>query len=398
MATDRDLEDFLTAADRHGISAFAKQAGVMDLSTPGGRVGARIGVSIAKYENEVKGERQIARNLQAAQAGLPHVTHRPLGYEKDCRTIRPDETEQLKLMAKLVIDGNSCRRTAYQLLNERGYRTARGKKWIGLTVRRTIQNPRYVAIRRYRGVDYVGKWPAIWDDETWQQLQLVVRLRRDANTASPARKFLLTGLLYCGECGNMLTGVTEKHNRTKQERRAYRCFRRGRTERTGGCGKVYRDAGNLETYLRDLVLYRLDTPGLAKLLSGDEKSQQGLQTYLSERSKISARLDRQLDDYDSGSLTRVEYAKLKQRAEAELVRIDKEIARLTASTRAIDIPLDQTLAQAWDSHRDEWRRRLLGLLIERVTVNRGNGNKTVRRPDGTYYQLNPELVEIEWLA
>ena len=375
----------------------ATVTGDMDLTTDTGRMVGRILASVARAEVERKGARQQRANLQRAEQGLPHVTHRPFGYEADCMTIRPDEAEVLHLMAKLVLAGNSYQETAWQL-NERGYRTSRCDKFFRLTVRKLIQCKRYAGIRTYQGVDYPAQWPAIWDDDTWQQLQLVVRLRKDsASGQAVGRKFLLTGLLWCGECGNMLTGVTEKHSRTRQVHRAYRCFRLGSTERQGGCGKIYRNADHLETYLRELVLYRLDSPALAKLLQGGVQSEPLLSQLLDFRQQQVNRIDSLVDDYSTALLTRQEFARGKAKAQAELERIEQEIGRLTARSASIDIPLNETLAEAWQSHRQEWQRRLLDLVIERVVINQGNsnvmcdlGNKRVR--------FNKDLVSIAWLA
>lgn len=392
-----DTVRLIELCQQHSITIALARGSDLDMSTPSGRMFADMLANWARFEIEQKGERQKRANLQRASKGLPHVTHRPFGYEADCLTIRPNEAETLHLLAKLVLAGNSYQETAWQL-NERGLTTSRGDKFIGLQVRKFLMTKRYAAIREYQGVDYPAQWPAIFDTDTWQQLQIVIKLRSDlgAGNNHNSKKFLLTGLLCCGECGHMLTGMTDKHHRTKQTQRAYRCFRIGRTERKGGCGKIYRNAEHLETYIREQVLYRLDTPALSKLMTSNNRDGGAVKGLLAERNRQQQRIAGMVDDYATGLLTRTQLAQAKATAEAELERIENEIGKLTARSAVIDLPLDKTLSEAWDSHRDEWRRRLLDLLIERVVLLPGNTNTTVRRPDGSYYRFSEKLVEIAW--
>ena len=50
-------------------------------------------------------------------------------------------------------------------------------------------------------------WPAVFNAVTWEQMQLKIKLSADKFAdRRKARKYLLTGLLYCGKCGFSLNG------------------------------------------------------------------------------------------------------------------------------------------------------------------------------------------------
>ncbi|MFF5593571.1 recombinase family protein [Streptomyces althioticus] len=58
--TPWDLEDLVDLAEATGVTLAAAQAqGVLDLSTPSGRLAARIGAVVARNETEMRVERQV---------------------------------------------------------------------------------------------------------------------------------------------------------------------------------------------------------------------------------------------------------------------------------------------------------------------------------------------------
>lgn len=394
----RDLEDFLDAADSFGVSTYGKQAGVMDLSTPAGRVAARIGVSIAKYEVEIKGERQRARNLQAAKAGLPHVTHRPFGYERDGVTFRPDEIDTLRLIAKLTLCGYSYQEVAYQL-NERGCTTTGGKRFHNLTVRKLLTNKRYAGIRSYLGQDYPGTWPAVFDEDEWSQLQLIVRIRREtANRPQVTpRKFLLTGLIVCGRCGHFMSGMSAKHSRDGVLRRNYRCQKQGRTERTEGC-TISRNADALDEFVRQLIVFRLDSPALGRLLSKEGTSTNHLTDLLDQRRVKVDRKAALTDDYADSTLTKDEYSRAKQRIDLALEAIDRELTEVQRDHAMIELRPGQRVDEAWQANGLGWRRQLVELLIEKILVMPTNASAIKKANYFEGYRFNPADVRVVWRA
>lgn len=388
-----ELEELIQLVEHHPVTVITAE-GEIDLSTPQGRLIARILVSVARSEIEIKSARHKLANEQAALAGKPHGSRRPYGYEADLVTINQTEAAVLRKMARLVIDGMSYRHVAYWL-NESGYTTTLGKQWYPITVRNLLKKPRYGGYREYNGeVVGLGVWEPIFDEETYELLHLAIRRGQSRSTIRP-RKYLLTGLLYCGKCGQPLNGETKRDKPERPLRRTYQCRPQGDTQRRGGCGGVTRNADALEEWLRQCVVYRLDTPGLMSLLQ-DSSDSGDLSELLKKRHALQTRKDALLDDYADGTLSKADYKRAVSRVERASEAIQREIDQLAARSLKLDLSGSETVAEAWDRNDRHWRRQLIDLLIERVDIKPGKSKPFFPMPDGSVARFDPALVEITW--
>ncbi|WP_406493131.1 recombinase family protein [Streptomyces sp. NBC_00846] len=79
--TPWDLEDLVDLAESTGVTLAAAQAqGVLDLSTPSGRLAARIGAVVARNETERRAERQVLGHQRRRESGRPFWSTRPFGF------------------------------------------------------------------------------------------------------------------------------------------------------------------------------------------------------------------------------------------------------------------------------------------------------------------------------
>lgn len=373
--------------------------GQIDLSTPSGRLVGRLLASVARAEVEMKGARHRLANEQAARAGKPHGSRRPYGYEADLVTIRESEAAVLRAMADKIMAGWSFKEVAWWA-NQQGHRTSLGKLWFPITVRNMLQKKRYGGIRHYKGTDYPATWKPIFDAETWERLQLTMRLRGASSGRVEGRKFLLTGLLRCGSCGHPLNGSTKRDRAGGPLRRVYMCRVQGDTTRAGGCGKVRRNADALDDFITEAVLYRLDTPALGRLLAEQTPEDRKLSQLLSDRQAQQLRLDALVEDYATGLLSRQQLQRAKAAAERELGSLEAQIEALNRQRTATGlIPVGEPVRQAWErSESDNWRRTLLGMVIERVIVMPGITKPFFELRDGRRVRFDPSLIKIAWRA
>lgn len=121
------------------------------------------------------------------------------------------------------------------------------------------------------------------------------------------------------------------------------------------------------------MIYRLDSLELSELLASTFQENGDFRKLLEMRDVLTKRITGFVDDYARGLLTRLELARAKQTAEAELERIEQEIRRLNASEAVTALlPAAQTIRQAWEADDSmEWKRSLLQLVINRIVVNPG---------------------------
>lgn len=369
----------------------------LDMSTPMGRMMADQLAGWARYEIEQKSERHRRANEQRAKSGLPHKGRRAYGYMADGLTICEDEALVLKDIAAKFLSGYTYTQLA-DYMNERGYRTVMGGKFYGVAIRQMFMRVRYAGVREHDGALYPAAWPAIWNDDTYTRIQHTIRQRSEAAGNRPAyRRHLLTGLLTCGSCGAPMNGTTTYDRRTGEPRKTYRCNRE-RTGRDGqpGCGKVSRSAFALEWWVRQLICYRLDSPEMSDLLNksgGDGKSTGVL---LNKKAALEARLEALVDDFTDGTLTKPEYKRAKERAQAALAAVRRELEALHHD-RSLSglVGAGEAVRRRWEVEGEGWRRGIVELLIEDITIS-ASGKKPRIKIGGRTHYFDSSAVTIKW--
>lgn len=371
------------------------------IATPSGLLTEfEIGIRAAmdREESRKLSERQLDLEARRAARGAPHGGNQPWGYERDRITIKESEATTVREMARRIIKGHSYQEVAYYL-NEHGIKTAKGHEWHGISVRSMMMNKRLAGIRTYQGQDYPASWPAILDSETWERLQLEMKLRRERAKQRPrAVKYLLTGLAYCGLCGHALSGCRHTDHHGKPERRIYVCHPQGKTQRgDGGCGKIRRNSIALDHYVTELVLDRLDTPELGKLLNPQPQDVEKVNYLLRQRNYLQTQLEERHAELFSGLLSADEYYKGRTIAQAEIQHLDDELEVYRRQSLSIDVPVNVTLRQAWDNaESSEWRRELLRLVIHKVVVNPAKSTAPFYYVGEQRCRFEPDCIEVHW--
>ncbi|QNA75357.1 recombinase family protein [Streptomyces sp. So13.3] len=391
----REIDDLITLAETTDLSEiyFTSDEGY-DLSTSNGIYRARQAVNQAERESRKISERTRRKQAERAKLGFSHGGHRAFGFKAGNAELEPTEAVVLHKMADRIILGHSFKEVAYWA-NEAGYRTTEGKLWYPITVRNMLLRKRYIAIRVHKGAEYPAQWPAVFKQEKWDRLQLTIKLNRDSHgQRAQGSRYLLTGFLVCGKCGKTLNGMVKRDRATTPLRRTYLCRVQGDTQRKHGCGGVRRGADPLEDFIAEAVLYRLDTPDLGKLIEDNDSTDEQLGELLTQRSQQKQRLDEIMDDYGASVLTRAEMTRAMGRAKAALEKIESDIDGLNRHRTASGlIPIGQSMREAWEkSGSDEWRRQIVGLLIERVIVHPGSSKPFYKGK----WRFDPTLIEVIW--
>ena len=183
---------------------------------------------LAEYESALDGERirdGIQKNAERCMAngcvryGWDIVDGRYVVNEEEAAAIR--------LGVRMVLSGKSV---ADVVRAWEPYRTKRGGKWRFQTVRRILMRRENGGEYRYAGVVVPGGMPAIvpMDDE-----ERVIRMLEDSHrprAKTEAWDFPLTGKLYDGRDGGLMTG-TSGTGKSGRPYHYYRCRSCGRTAR-----------------------------------------------------------------------------------------------------------------------------------------------------------------------
>lgn len=389
----RDTLRLLEAGQEHGTLIALARGSDLDLSTPGGRLMAGILAEIARSEIDVKSDRQVRANRQRAEAGLPHFVSRPYGYTRQGVVVE-DEALVLNQMAQHFLTGWSTTEIT-RWLNDENIPSASGTTWSRRVVKDHLLSRRNAGIRVYKGQEFPGQWTPIYSADLHERLTAEWKRRHGEGVRARGdnRKYLLTGLLVCGRCGGSMAGGAHYDRKGGEVREKYRCVASGH-----GCKGLMRVAVTLDHLVTEAVLFRLDSEEMQALLVQNESRADEIEPLRAQEATLRLKLDSLLDDYTDMTLTKPEYQRAKQRASDALRDVESELGALysTEHAHALLSP-SMTLREAWDANPVSWRRKLLGLLIERVTVYQSYKRTPYKVGDKTY-KFDVDSVEIIWKA
>ena len=178
----------------------------------------------------------------------------PLGYDIDDDknyVINAHEAEAIKLIFDMFTKNHSYS-DMMRKLNSLGYKTKRGREFTRNSFYEILNNERYIGIYFYSKEDYDGfrgkrnyhkkrdksnmirienGVPAIIDKETWAKAQEKLQNNKKLSKQNKnGRFYLLTGLLFCGECDSPMSG-TKRINSAGHAYYYYRCNHQKRTHR-----------------------------------------------------------------------------------------------------------------------------------------------------------------------
>jgi DNA invertase Pin-like site-specific DNA recombinase len=381
------------------------RGGYYDLRTSAGRKAVRDAVNAAAGESDNISDRVRLKKAALARKGKPNGGRRVYGYAKDQITQVPEEVEILHEAAKRVMTGESMRHILGDF-NERGVPTTEGKLWYKPTLSNMLKRKRYCAfddsgkgIREHNGAEYKAVWDAVFDRKTFECLQAA--LRADEHLAArrgKARKYLLVGFAYCGECGRKLGGAVKRDRPTQPKRPRYVCRPYDAQGRRTGCSKVSRGAEPLEDFITDCVLARFDGPDFTNIFAEESEDSEQLATHLDEHQTQKQKLDQLIDDFfgdNPDHLDRAQFMRAKLAAETTLRRISQEIESLSAKRAAGILPIGQTIRETWEKNADlGWRRQIIGLIVDKIFVHAGGGKPLYKGR----WKFDPNQIEIIWKA
>lgn len=344
-------------------------AGTLDLTTPAGRAVARTVAAWSTYEGEQKATRQRAANVQRAAAGVYHFSRRPYGYERlgGAVAIVEHEAEIVREGFRRYLDGESYYAIANDW-NERGVATFTGQ-WSMARVRAMLRNPAYVGERWYKG-EHVGEgdWEPIIDRTTWDAYLRMRGRRKRAGDWSTRTRYLLSGLIRCGVCGERMLA------RPDRGVMKYACA-------TNWC--TSRRASDVDAHVESVVLGLLQDPKvLARLRTAPDTA-----PLEGELATLRGRRDDLASLLADGLLTR---AAVVDQSTALTARIDALARRLDAmrsDSPLTDLALAESVPARWDALSLPAKRRVIQEMHLDVRVDKTTPG---RRPyDPAHVRIMP---------
>lgn len=382
----KDLERIIDICDAAGVTIYTVNGGDLDLSNATGKMLARILGSVNRQESEHKAERIRAAKIQRAEAGLWHVNTRVFGYTMD-GTIVPAEAKLIRKAAKDVLAGRTITALARDW-NRREIRTAKGNKWVNITVKRLLINPRYAGLAEYKGrVIGPGQWKPIIDPEDHAGLVALLNdASRGRKTISWERKYIGSYRYLCGKCGAPLQHyITGKSAGDKAYTHHYRCT---------AASHLTRRQEPLDAYIEGVALgFMRDEGKVAALLASAAQERNGADAadMRARRAALAAKKDELAALFTEGILdgpaVRREAAKLSDKIAA----LDSALAELARRSPLAELLSEGTdkLEKRWAAASPDIKGKILDELFTVVVLPIGPGHAPGFRPD---------RIEIRWHA
>jgi len=202
--------------------------------------------------------REVMKGMKETALQGRHTGGRPpLGYDVDSEgkyVINEEEARAVRLIFEMYNQGHKYNEII-ATLNQRGYKTKLGRPFGKNSLHDILRNKKYTGVyvfnrsapkqsgkrnhhlnkRQDEIIEILGGMPAIIDEGLFWKVQE----KMDKNRLGPARNkakvnYLLSGLIWCGECGHRMVGasssyITKKSKEYKQKH-YYTCNFRDRTK------------------------------------------------------------------------------------------------------------------------------------------------------------------------
>ena len=376
------LEDVFLPA---GV-AFQSLEESFDTGTPIGRCMVGVLSAFAQMERETIKARTMMGKEAAVKSGRFIFPRVPFGYKRDPgpdgkNVLTPDPFESVivKDIYQLYRQGLSLAAVWKRINAKYGHVIADG------TIGQIIGNPVYKGCVRIHGQAMPGRHEAIVSEEDWEAANARMKTNRSFYPSSG----LLTGIVYCGDCGARLGIKTQGRPGQTFYKRSYVCYSVSRSNKR----MIARaDCQNRQRYLEQeldaIVMKRVgelrtDPEAIREMLEEWEldDGQEEAAAISSELDQVEKQIKRILDLYQAGGLDLDE-------AKDRLNPLKDKQAALSDSLEEIlaNRPKAPPLEEIMESLKDfsslmeggsfEERRIAIHSLVDKVIVN--NGEVTIK--------------------
>jgi DNA invertase Pin-like site-specific DNA recombinase len=295
----------------------------------------------------------------------------------------PDEAVVVRYIFRLYLQEQIGIRLIARRLNEEGLKTRRGGNWSMVSIRDILRNRAYLGTYSRFDVHVSGSHPSLVSPTDFHKVQERLTARRTSYAPKHISQFLLSGLAYCGYCGNKLIGVSRKQSWKRQSgevaTNSYRYYQCESRTNQSMCGYHTRRADVLEEQVRERLSAAkgADTP-TGSVSGHHTDTEAAIEKLTSKVRSIDRKLEGFVDAAARGRIAREQMHAYSLKAAAERLSVDDELEQLerdlerrhdTAQRRTAQQEGLQRLLTEWDALPFEARQTLMRGVVCRVDVN-----------------------------
>lgn len=248
---------------------------------------------MAEYYSQNLG-RETMKGMKETALQCKHTGGKPpLGYDVDEVTrrlvINPHEAETVRLIFKMYADGYGYS-PILEALHNQDRKTKNGKEFMKNSLYSILTNPKYQGVyvfnkssaksitgtrntHLHKNYDEIisidGGCPQIVDRDTYEKVQKrITEHKHTGGRLNAKENYLLSGKVFCKECGRSMVGNTRYSGRDKKLYITYRCPSKRYSCTNKEINKVY-----LEDYVINMLeKYIFNRASLKRLIKSIESS------------------------------------------------------------------------------------------------------------------------------
>lgn len=349
----------------------------------------------AQLEREQLIERVTDAKREAARQGRYMGGPPAYGYRHDpvAKAMAADEFQAnvVRLLYAAYLRGDVGFQGLADRLTAREIPPPRGHVWQRASIRKILMNPVYAGFIPHRGCLYQGQHQAIIPPAQWHEVQELLTSRRKYRPTG--RTGLVSGLLYCGQCGSRMRAKNVWQNYPctdpKKVSQYYVCYSQdGGTagpNNAAACRCGYKPAEAIDAAVGRLIQQYVLSPRLVReALQQRHTRRQASSTGVAALSRarkdlaqIEKRLARWYDAFETGALTPAAMAARIKELSGQRGHLEQQIAALTAKgvPARTDAVVEVKIAAILNRFRKLWltatpkeREAIAHNLVRRVLV------------------------------
>ena len=322
----------------------------------------------------------------------------PYGYRvgpKNRLDVVDDEAVVVRYIFRLYLHEGLGIRLISRRLNEEGLRTRRNRPWSMVSIRDILRNRAYLGTYQRLGVRVPGTHAALVSPDDFRRVQERLSDRRTNYSPRQVSGFLLSGLAYCGSCGNRMIGVSRRQSWTRRSDGSaqvafYRYYQCESRTNQGICSYNTQRADDLEESVRK-QLSELDPQRLAT--AGNDEAviaqwQEEARRIRERLHQIDRRLNRELEAAVHASANSEKLRTSGHGLAEERLKVEEELRDAewraehyasSAERRRTRNAALQLLVADWEHLPLDDKQRLLREIVDQVRVGE-EGVQLVLRP------------------
>ena len=369
-----------------------------DTTTPFGKAALGMMAVFAQLERETIIERVRMAKKESARQGRFMGGPAPYGYRYNFETKRLEIDEIQAQTVKWIYDQYLAGKLGYGYiaddLERKGIPGPTDERWNKTSVRKFLTNPVYAGLVSHEENLYTGKHDAIINVEKWKEVQVLIGNRGSIRAAAATHTGLLSGIIWCGECGARMRikNVWQNYPHTNPKRviRYYVCYSQDKGGSTHmvkdpNCRCGYKQSDVIEDQvIKELYRYSYDQNLLRQTIdetlavTSDKKSfLRGINQARKDLSTIDKKLERWYEAFEKGALEPDELLDrvkgLRERKtflQEQIIELEnklkEETERLTSAEDVLVILRD--FPRIWENATQEERKDIVINTVKIVKV------------------------------